>query len=556
MASSIADAKDWPTDQTINVIVDYSTEKLLAVKYVSEGKVYRGILLADDQRIGVNETRAAGAETWLPFTTDSSNGLSLNTTACCAERFTYKANGEASRFSILHPSNKRLFPSRGPSRSVFRPKSESFCQICKKSINTSSSDSYLQEETSPKTSKRGHSATDSYNEGKLLPSAKRRRLEEATPKSQTKSKKPNDIEGGSVKKKVQEPKDNSTSIATLNPTSNESINTQASVEKPPSKSENGNSNAEFAKESLKTDRKRTAVPHEKHKNRYRQASVKKEEDAIIKVSELPQAPIAVPTNPELPHPHIKIKINRALISSDGDADSNQKRSSEVTGGYKVEVLHGEPGPVVSESLTLHQPAFPSPIADSASSSHSPLVYDPQPVTESNLVETHQVPSSSITFRIGDVVWGKLSGWPWWPARITRLCLRPPYACIAQITWFGTNETNELSCEKILPFLANYQKKLDKRKYKQGKQNSYKKAIDAAMALAQPQDAQSSIIADTSNQVTPNGDVASETLFPPEIEPEELRPEFEESGSLIIDHTPLNSNSNLENGQTLHNQALY
>lgn len=50
MASSIADAKEWPTDQTINVIVDYSTEKLLAVKYVSEGKVYRGILLADDQR--------------------------------------------------------------------------------------------------------------------------------------------------------------------------------------------------------------------------------------------------------------------------------------------------------------------------------------------------------------------------------------------------------------------------------------------------------------------------------------------------------------------------
>lgn len=77
-----------------------------------------------------------------------------------------------------------------------------------------------------------------------------------------------------------------------------------------------------------------------------------------------------------------------------------------------------------------------------------------------------------------------------------------------------------------------------------------------MALAQPQDAQSSAIVDIANQETTNGDDASETLFPPEIEPEELRPEFEESGSLIIDHTPLNSSSSSENGQTLHNQALY
>uniref|UniRef100_A0A0R3THC3 PWWP domain-containing protein n=1 Tax=Rodentolepis nana TaxID=102285 RepID=A0A0R3THC3_RODNA len=194
---------------------------------------------------------------------------------------------------------------------------------------------------------------------------------------------------------------------------------------------------------------------------------------------------------------------------------------------QVEVLHDEPAPTVPDSFPPQKLASPCPIADSASSTHSPLVYDPQLVTESNLIDAFQLPSSSITFRIGDVVWGKLSGWPWWPARITRLCLRSPYSCIAQITWFGTNETNELSCDKILPFLANYEKKLDKRKYKQGKQNSYKKAIDAAMTLAQPQDTQSSAVADIANQEATNGDDASETLFPPEIEPEELRPEFEE-----------------------------
>nr|CDS28323.1 PWWP domain containing protein 2A [Hymenolepis microstoma] len=530
MASSIADAKAWPADQSINVVVDYSTEQLLAVKYVSEGKVYRGVLLADDQRIGVNETRAAGAETWLSFTTDSNHGLSLNSTACCAERFTYKANGEASRFSILHSSNKRLFPSRGPSRSVFRSKLENLCQICKKSINSSSSDLYSQEETSPKTSKRGHNANDSHQEGKSLPSGKRRRLDETTSKKDSiKSKKSKDIEGGSVKKKATESKDTSPS-AGATAVSNfplEINKAQLSIEKPPPKFEHDSSNAEFVKESLRTDRRRMAKPHEKRMNFDRQTSTKGEKETTSKVPELPQAPVVITTNPEPPRPHIKIKINRALILGDGDAASNQSGNSEVSGGYKVEVLHDEPAPTVSEALTPQKLASPYPIADSASSTHSSLVYDPQLVTESNIIDAYQVPSSSITFRMGDVVWGKLSGWPWWPARVTRLCLRSPYSCIAQITWFGTNETNELSCDKILPFLANYEKKLDKRKYKQGKQNSYKKAIDAAMALAQPQGAQSSVVADIANQETTNGDDASETLFPPEIEPEELRPEFEE-----------------------------
>ncbi|VDN97715.1 unnamed protein product [Rodentolepis nana] len=338
MASSIADAKDWPTDQSINVVVDYSTDKLLAVKYVSDGKVYRGVLLADDQRIGVNETRAAGAETWLSFTTDSNHGLSLNSTACCAERFTYKSNGEASRFSILHSSNKRLFPSRGPSRSVFRSKLENICQICKKSINSSSSDLYPQEETSPKSSKRGHNASDSHQEGKSLSSVKKRRLDETTSKKDSiKSRKSKDVEGGSGKKKATESKDTSTSAGAtaVNHCPLEITKTKLSAEKLPSNTENGSSNADIFKESVKTDRRRLAKSHEKRINFDRQTSTKEEKETTSKVPELPQAPAVIATNPEPPRPHIKIKINRALILGDGDAASNQSRNSDCAGGYKV-----------------------------------------------------------------------------------------------------------------------------------------------------------------------------------------------------------------------------
>lgn len=223
----------------------------------------------------------------------------------------------------------------------------------------------------------------------------------------------------------------------------------------------------------------------------------------------------------------------------------------------MEVLHNESGPLVSESTTLQGPISPSPIADSASSSYSPLAYDSLPVTEGNLVERYQLPSDpSITFRVGDVVWGKLSGWPWWPARITRLCLRPPSSfCGAQVIWFGTNETNEFSCEKILPFLANYEKKLDRRKLRQ-KQKMYKKAIEEALALAQARSTQLSM----DDRDTEKGDAdlnstdVVTTTFPPEPEPDDLSRDSDGNGPLVIDHIPPPSNS-LKNSGMVKSQVL-
>lgn len=50
MASSIDDRKDWTAGQSINVTIDYSASNLLAVKFKYGEKLYRGVLLAENQR--------------------------------------------------------------------------------------------------------------------------------------------------------------------------------------------------------------------------------------------------------------------------------------------------------------------------------------------------------------------------------------------------------------------------------------------------------------------------------------------------------------------------
>lgn len=291
-------------------------------------------------RIGVNESRAAGAESWHNFT-DSSNGLSLKAATCCNERFTYKASGEVSRFSILHPSNKRLFPSRGPSRSVFRSQFDSLCQNCRKSIRSSNpSLPNAHDEASTKFGKRYHNSNDFYSDGKSVSSSKRCRLDEASKNGNVKPKKFNHIEGLPVQKKAIESKQASHFCPSLS-----SKKLKAAPIPAASTSKKSNRSLICVQNNAGSGILHVgSASHEKSRRLDRHV-VTTDKGAGVMDSHQRRKPFAVPAKPENEknlllepqhRPPIKIKINRSLILSNGDAASNKGGGEpEIVGGYKV-----------------------------------------------------------------------------------------------------------------------------------------------------------------------------------------------------------------------------
>lgn len=98
------------------------------------------------------------------------------------------------------------------------------------------------------------------------------------------------------------------------------------------------------------------------------------------------------------------------------------------------------------------------------------------------VSTNQVPGG---FRIGDVVWAKIAGYPHWPSRISALYARTPHQLAqvnpenassdslavsatpadptlaagftAKVEWFAWDQCSYLSCAKLFPFVEYFSK---------------------------------------------------------------------------------------------------
>lgn len=88
--------------------------------------------------------------------------------------------------------------------------------------------------------------------------------------------------------------------------------------------------------------------------------------------------------------------------------------------------------------------------------------------------------------VGDIVWGKIHGFPWWPARVlsisgTRKQETP--TCEAQwpqakVAWFGSPTTSQLSVAKLSPF-----RELFRSRFNRKKKGMYRRAIlEAAKAV--------------------------------------------------------------------------
>lgn len=87
--------------------------------------------------------------------------------------------------------------------------------------------------------------------------------------------------------------------------------------------------------------------------------------------------------------------------------------------------------------------------------------------------------------VGDVVWGKIHGFPWWPARVLSIIGAgkqelPP--CEAQwpqakVAWFGSPTTSQLSVAKLSPFTELFRSRFNRKK-----KGMYRRAIlEAAKA---------------------------------------------------------------------------
>lgn len=81
--------------------------------------------------------------------------------------------------------------------------------------------------------------------------------------------------------------------------------------------------------------------------------------------------------------------------------------------------------------------------------------------------------------VGDIIWGKITGFPWWPGRIVQIIVtRNPEGSIAkqeaQITWFASRSISFMPLTKLPPFLGDFKKYYDKKR-----KGLYKDAIAQA-----------------------------------------------------------------------------
>ncbi|XP_078142816.1 PWWP domain-containing protein 2A [Centroberyx gerrardi] len=137
------------------------------------------------------------------------------------------------------------------------------------------------------------------------------------------------------------------------------------------------------------------------------------------------------------------------------------------------------------------PLLPPPSSSSSSSSTPPPL--PAPPEEARPRSSSSMFSKSVskcsapdgrTVCVGDIVWAKIYGFPWWPARVlgitvsrrgdTGLAVRQE----ARVSWFGSPTTSFLPLAQLAPFLESFQSRFDRKR-----KGPYRRAIAEAASAA-------------------------------------------------------------------------
>ncbi|XP_029555483.1 PWWP domain-containing protein 2A [Salmo trutta] len=144
----------------------------------------------------------------------------------------------------------------------------------------------------------------------------------------------------------------------------------------------------------------------------------------------------------------------------------------------------------TESFNFPPPGRPSPAVPGTSSA----VADPSPAPteEKKPCKSQKVFSKNVskcvslegrTICVGDIVWAKIYGFPWWPARVLGIQIsRKDNGLLvrqeARVAWFGSPTTSFLALAQVAPFLESFQSRFDKKR-----KGLYRKAITEAAKAA-------------------------------------------------------------------------
>ncbi|KAJ0183108.1 hypothetical protein K1T71_001084 [Dendrolimus kikuchii] len=84
---------------------------------------------------------------------------------------------------------------------------------------------------------------------------------------------------------------------------------------------------------------------------------------------------------------------------------------------------------------------------------------------------------------GDIVWGKVIGFPWWPGRV----LSVTSSSRALVAWYASTTSSLMPCDSLSPFLEDYKIRFNKKKRGPYKEAVKQATIDAKMNESQVSD---------------------------------------------------------------------
>ncbi|NXM67943.1 PWP2B protein, partial [Serilophus lunatus] len=154
------------------------------------------------------------------------------------------------------------------------------------------------------------------------------------------------------------------------------------------------------------------------------------------------------------------------VCSNDSLDECKSSSSEVTSPELCDFLPGDDASV------------------SSSSKDERKIVPPLTVRLHTQSVSKCVTEDGRTVSVGDIVWGKIHGFPWWPARVLDINLSQkengePSWREAKVSWFGSPTTSFLSVSKLSPFSESF-----KLRFNRKKKGMYRKAIAEAAKAAQ------------------------------------------------------------------------
>ncbi|XP_057665077.1 PWWP domain-containing protein 2A-like [Diorhabda carinulata] len=172
----------------------------------------------------------------------------------------------------------------------------------------------------------------------------------------------------------------------------------------------------------------------------------------------------------------KHKEEKDRKHKEGEVSSTQDESKEQYITQKLSINLKR----LNNSYT--QPASSDNHEDmSSSDEHSETVPDfPSPSNPPVMlrINTHTVPSSlgadGIRLLVGDVVWGKVHGFPWWPGKILTITTCGAQVPQAHVAWYGSSTSSVMQCDQLSHYLDNF-----KIYYNKKKKGPYKEAIKQA-----------------------------------------------------------------------------